>query len=245
MNRSSRIILIALLAFSMLVLLSPGVQAVPSLGVATEFAYQGPEFDAYQDYFVQEYIVAGEELHGFAIGPSGSDLIVFTNILSSDIYLLTTEDVYQTNSPLFDGVALGLFEGTGQFNGYKPTPYYGLNLGQVDGDWYALPSDPFQPAPYYAMDVPLTYSGEILAGQYFFAVADDNGTSGLQANGGHNNGGISVFTASGNGSDSFSPATSSATGVVPEPGTLLLLGSGLLGARFYMRKRRTRGRRNR
>lgn len=112
-----------------------------------------------------------------------------------------------------------------QADGYKPIPYYALNLGSVDsplvaGSW--VPAT----APYltsggkdfYTLRGTFDGSG-LTIGDWIFAIADANKNE-------------IVFE---NGKDAFSPQTTSTT--VPEPSTLLLLGVGLIGLRLSGRKR--------
>lgn len=211
-------------------------QAVPSLGVATDVAYVGSTGQTgltdYQAYFVNTFIPGTDAQHGFVIGPSGSDLTVFTNLTGYNIYLLWTSTLQSANNPSITGYATNHYGAVGQFNGYIPADYYGVFLGPVvtsgPGQWDLLPTDPFNPAPFYAFSVQLNYSGDIASGQYFFAIADTDGAG-----------------PSGNGRtspnyDPFSPETTSATGTpppVPEPGTFLLLGSGLIGLAGWGRKK--------
>jgi hypothetical protein len=112
---------------------------------------------------------------------------------------------------------------TGQLTGYQGTNYYALNLGQVgSGGWTAAPAGPFVTGqdPFYFKTGTLAYTGTNIAGDWLFLVADIG-----------NNG--PPFTNSGGGHDLISPKTTSA---VPEPGTVILLGSGLLGLVLYRRK---------
>lgn len=111
-----------------------------------------------------------------------------------------------------------------QADGYKPTPYYALNLGSVNNPLVANSWVPAT-APYlisgekkfYTLGG--TFDGGLLIGDWIFAIADAN-RNGI------------VFE---NGQDAFSPQTTSTT--VPEPSTLLLLGGGLVGLGLFGRKR--------
>ncbi len=217
---------IGVIAVAVLLIGAAIAQAVPSLGVATG-TYIGDSAcssqASYIDCFTGPYVSGANE--GFVIGPSGSNLIVFSNITDADIWLLTTSDVESANNPSINGNSLSLVTLTqgSQFDGYIPTPYYGIDLGPMSTA-NPLPDPPFAPPTFYYELETLTYSGTILPGQYFFAVADDNGKDGLQSTGPGQ-------------PDSFSPKTTSAVGdhQVPEPAVFLLFGTGLM-ALGMMRK---------
>jgi hypothetical protein len=155
--------------------------AVPSLGVGTDSGYVNAT-DAYQTYWGSN-IPGAPGADGFAIGASGSKLHVWSNIMSADIYLLTTSDVALGNTIAFNGM-LNQYLNTGNFASYSPTPYYGINLGQVNGSWTSLSSPPFSPGQFNYKDVTVTYTGDIGANQWIFAAADTNGVAGLQAKSG-------------------------------------------------------------
>ena len=206
------------------------VHAVPSLVVGTDNGYIC-EAGETCDWQAELGPIIPGPFHGvdegFIIGASGDGLSIITNILGADIWLLTTADVFALNNPLINGIALTLIpdpDDPDQFDGYQPTPYYGINLGQVDTTDSWVPFDPYNPSPFFLLDVILTYSGQLDTGIYFFAVANDNLLAGLQANE--------------PGPDSFSPKTASAV-AISEPSTITLLGVGFLLIGLGFAKRRS------
>ena len=147
-----RILLMGGATILLLFLLVPNSYAVPNLGVATEFAYIGGTgqtvLEDYQDYFVNTLVTGTDENHGFLIGPSGSDLIIFTEYTDAPLWLLTSSDVYDTNSPTLGGTSFQQVTESAfqqQIDGYKPQPYYSVELGTAVGNtlgynWVELPN---------------------------------------------------------------------------------------------------------
>ncbi|KPJ98697.1 MAG: hypothetical protein AMK71_11015 [Nitrospira bacterium SG8_35_4] len=224
------------LSVSCIILYSTPASAVPSLGVATEgrtyaYAPEDTNFD-YQSYFTSDFVSGSDKNHGFDLGPSGSDIIVFTNILDADIYLLTDNDAANQSYPIsFDGM---LFQEiayeTGQADGYKPTPYSGVNLGPVnlnDG-WVELTDFPSS-SPYYAYIGAIEYISPFPEDSYLFAAADEDMNGALYFNSSFCDTGLCSVT------DPFSPKTDSTT-PIPETATMLLLGT-CLGGLFGVRKK--------
>lgn len=222
-----------------LVLVAGGpAYATPSLGLATHNAYVGQagqtELEPYQDYFVDIFIPSSGEPHGFTIQGSPDTLILFTNILDAPIYLLTSSDVNAALDPHINGTDFTEFAGTGQFDGYSPLPYWGLEIGTIDssnpeaGGWELLPGSPdgpFNPEPFYFLEVTLTFSGFLEDPSYFFLAADANGDGdGLHADSG--------------APDPFSPKTTSAF-YVPEASTLsmMVIGGLLIILGFVIRRK--------
>ncbi len=226
-QKKTYLIFIAI-SLSLLIFLANNAVAVPSLGVATGGIYAGP-FEDYVDYFASGFVSGSEDNHGFDLGPSGSTLTIFTNILDYDIYLLTDTDAGGSSSPIkFDGYEfIEISYETEQADGYKPRPYYAINIGKVNGGWVAIGDDPAAPASlgsYYAYTAIIEYSGTFPSSSYFFAAADED-----------NNGFLYFNSSSGGSTDPFSPKTDSTT-PIPEPATVLLLGTALIGLVGFKRK---------
>ncbi len=144
---------------------------------------------------------------------------------TANIYLVTdagTGHTFTIGTTTFN-LDLPIFQ---QADGYKPIPYYALNLGSVGsplvgGSWVdaTAPYLTTGGKDFYTLRGTFGGSGLTL-GDWIFAIADTN----------HN--GI-VFE---NGQDDFSPQTTSTT-EAPEPATMLLFVSGLIGLAGYGRKK--------
>ena len=228
---STKRLALGLVAAILILSISSVSSATPSLGVATNEAYSGSTGQTgltdYQDYFVDTSIPGTDATHGFVIGPSPETLIVWASAdyMGVNIWLLTDSAIEAGNNPTINGNALTIVNTEGKnIDGYKPKPYYGINLGTIGSSWYELVGFPGEGQTFYALDVTLAYSGAIGEEHYFFAYADgtmDNILNPTQA------------------SDYFSPKTDSATNghQVPEPGMLALLGMGLFGIGLFGRRK--------
>ena len=177
-------------------------------------------------------------------GPRSSSqniLAKLTNI-DSDINLLTKSNEGDDSSHNFEGKTLTeIFYDTDQTDEYISTPYYALKLVTIDtGKGWGEAS----------IDENLNTPESLNSYDAYTALITFGGTNPFTAYGSTNYGSTNPFTTyggtnpsnntdeeDGNGeldlnnteeADPFSPQTTSTTVPIPEPATLLLLGSGLI-----------------
>ena len=229
------------LVLGIIIFLSGHAVAIPMLGVAPSSGgvYFG-EYEDYLAYFVgDDGFLAGQG--GFSMVSSGGDLTVWYGSDSGsppadyNIFLLTTADMDFT----YNGLPSTTYDGKKKVAAYfapntstAGIQYYGVDLGNYEdltGNWTLAPSDsPFNDGTnmeFYFYSGELIYNeGDFVLGtDWMFAVADLDG-NGNPVNHRYR----------------FSPKTTS-TSHTPEPATMLLLGSGLIGLAAFGRRKFMKG----
>jgi hypothetical protein len=251
-----------LFLLSALLILGFGIsaQAVPSAGVVAD---GGPYWGPSQDWvpaWTDDILGTGQ---GFILPGGTGDLTLwygannansYDKITPADMYLFSTYNF--VSDPGFTEATSTLgWTPTNQIDGYKGADgvfdggYYVWELPDIDGfgsgvnspweiydDFSPLPGDPTVADSTYGGNKQFNFltgtfgDGVVLpAGEWLFLVAllDDELALAELTNGaiGPNGGGTQFI---------FSPKTTSTT--VPEPATMLLLGSGLLGLAGFRKK---------